>query len=628
MKKYKGNIKLLIRQISLLVLDAITINMAAFFALAIRFDFRINDIDPVFVKSVITYIPINTVITLGILAVFRLYNSLWQYAGTTEALYILWSVAVCSIIQCLGMLLLNLPVPRSFYILQPAFLGCFILMNRFSYRFIRSFKQRGSKGRHTKNVMVVGAGEAGTLIINEIKSSNHLNLRVCCVIDDDKEKVGRFIQGVKVVGDREDIPWVVDEYDISQIIIAMPSQGAAQIKDILHICKTTGCELKILPGIYQLVNNEVSVSRLRKVDIEDLLGREPINVNIDKIISYVTGRTVLITGGGGSIGSEICRQIASHKPKSLIILDIYENNAYDIQQELIKKYPSLNLYTIIASVRDRDRMEEIFKEFKPDIVYHAAAHKHVPLMEDSPCEAIKNNVGGTKTVLELSVKYKVKRFVLISSDKAVNPTNVMGASKRICEMLVQVYNKRAEGELVAVRFGNVLGSNGSVIPLFKKQIASGGPVTVTHPDIIRYFMTIPEAVSLVLQAGAFAEGGEIFVLDMGEPVKIVDLARNLIRLSGYIPDEDIKIEFTGLRPGEKLYEELLMDEEGLKETDNKLIFVGKPIEIDEEEFLSSLDSLIKAAEKNYKDIRYWIKKVVPTYITEEENKELLQKSTG
>ncbi|WP_426350929.1 polysaccharide biosynthesis protein [Alloiococcus sp. CFN-8] len=617
MKKYKGNIKLLMRQISLLLLDAAAINIATFLALFIRFDFRISDIDPVFVKSAITYAPINTAITIGVLAIFRLYSSLWQYAGATEATYIIWSMAVCSVAQCIGMVLLRLPAPRSFYILQSAFLGCFVIISRFSYRFIRSFNHRGNQGRYKKNVMVVGAGEAGTLIINEIKSSSHLNLQVCCAIDDSNEKIGRYIHGIKVVGNREDIPRAALEYDISQIIIAMPSQGAAEIKNILEICNKTGCELKLLPGIYQLVNNEVSVSRLRKVKIEDLLGREPINVDIDKIISYVTGRTVLITGGGGSIGSEICRQVASHKPKSLIILDIYENNAYDIQQELIKKYPSLSLFTIIASVRDKDRIEDVFKEFKPDIVYHAAAHKHVPLMEDSPCEAIKNNVGGTKTVLELSVKYKVKRFVLISSDKAVNPTNVMGASKRICEMLVQVYNKRAEGEFAAVRFGNVLGSNGSVIPLFKKQIASGGPVTVTHPEIIRFFMTIPEAVSLVLQAGAFAVGGEIFVLDMGEPIKIVDLANNLIRLSGYVPDEDIKIEFTGLRPGEKLYEELLMDEEGLKETDNKLIFIGSPIEIDEEEFISRLDILIEAAEKNSRDIRSLIKRIVPTYSTHE-----------
>ena len=441
-----------------------------------------------------------------------------------------------------------------------------------------------------------------------------------CIIDDNQAKIGKYLRGVPIVGDRNDIPDKVEEYRIEEIIVAMPSVGDAETKKILNICKETGCKIRIVPGTYQIINGDVSLSKLREVEIEDLLGRAPIKVNLDEIMGYVQGKTVMVTGGGGSIGSELCRQIAAHNPKRLVIVDIYENNAYDIQQELRRKYPDLALDVLIASVRNTHRMDNIFQKYRPNIVYHAAAHKHVPLMEDSPNEAIKNNVFGTYKTAEAADRYGVEKFVLISTDKAVNPTNIMGASKRMCEMIVQMFARHSKTNFVAVRFGNVLGSNGSVIPLFKKQIAEGGPVTVTHPDIIRYFMTIPEAVSLVLQAGAYAKGGEIFVLDMGEPVKILDLAENLIKLSGYKVGDDIKIEFTGLRPGEKLYEELLMSEEGLQDTANKMIHIGKPIEFDEDEFRRQLDKLDALSREDDPHIKEEVQKVVPTYvITENKN---------
>ena len=461
--------------------------------------------------------------------------------------------------------------------------------------------------------MIVGAGEAGRSVIGEIQNSKYLNQKICCIIDDDPEKVGKYIRGIKIVGDRNSIKKCVRKYNIQQIIITIPSASVVQLRPILDICKETDCELKIMPGVYQLVNGEVSVSKLRPVSIEDLLGREEIQVNLDEIMGYVSNKIVMVTGGGGSIGSELCRQIASHNPKQLIIFDIYENNAYDIQQELIRNNPDLNLVVLIGSVRDENRLEDIFCKYRPDIVYHAAAHKHVPLMEKSPNEAIKNNVLGTYKLVKMADRWGVKKFVQISTDKAVNPTNIMGASKRICEMIVQTFNKQSDTDYVAVRFGNVLGSNGSVIPLFKKQIAEGGPVTVTHPDIIRYFMTIPEAVSLVLQAGAYAKGGEIFVLDMGEPVKILDLAKNMIRLSGLTLGRDIEIEFTGLRPGEKLYEELLMDEEGMTDTPNRLIHIGHPIDVNETQLLHALDVLEEAAENETDDMRLIVESIVPTY---------------
>ena len=449
--------------------------------------------------------------------------------------------------------------------------------------------------------------------VKEIETSNYLSMHVVCAIDDHPGCHGKYLRGVPIVGGREKIQESVDKYGVDEIIIAIPSASRATLKPILEICKETGCRMRILPGMYQIINGEVNVSKLREVQIEDLLGRDPIQVNVDEIIGYVSGKTVLVTGGGGSIGSELCRQIAQHNPKCLIIFDIYENGVYEVQQELKQKYPHLNMEVLIGSVRNTAIVEEVFKLYRPDIVYHAAAHKHVPLMEVSPHEAIKNNVFGTLKVARAADEYGVRRFVLISTDKAVNPTNIMGASKRICEMIIQDMNRKSKTEYVAVRFGNVLGSNGSVVPLFKKQIEAGGPVTVTHPDIIRYFMTIPEAVSLVLQAGAYAKGGEIFVLDMGEPMKIDDLARNLIKLSGYRVDDEIKIEYTGLRPGEKMYEELLMNEEGLTETANKMIYIGKPIEIDDEKFEQQLEQLRAASQAEESDIRAEVAKIVPTY---------------
>ena len=462
--------------------------------------------------------------------------------------------------------------------------------------------------------MIVGAGTSGSMILKEMMTSTYTDGYVVCFVDDDKNKQGKFLNGIPIAGMRDDIPKLAEHYEVEEIYIAMPSAPGSETRKILEICRETDCELKILPGIYQLLNGDVSVSKLRKIEIEDLLGREPIRVNLNEIMGYVSNKVILVTGGGGSIGSELCRQIASHNPKQLIVFDVYENNAYDLQQELKRAYPELNLVVLIGSVRNTHRVESVFEKYRPHIVYHAAAHKHVPLMEESPNEAVKNNVFGTYKTAMAADKYNTERFVLISTDKAVNPTNIMGASKRMCEMVVQMMNRHSRTEFVAVRFGNVLGSNGSVIPLFKKQIEEGGPVTVTHRDIIRYFMTIPEAVSLVLQAGAYAKGGEIFVLNMGEPVRILDLAENLIRLSGYEPYEDIEIEFTGLRPGEKLYEEMLMDEEGLQDTPNRLIHIGKPIEFDEELFKNQLDELYEIANRDSGQIKEAVRKIVPTYI--------------
>ena len=479
----------------------------------------------------------------------------------------------------------------------------------------RETDEKTSVDKLEGNIMIIGAGNAASMIINELRDNKANNCKFKCAIDDDPAKKNTYILGIKVYGDRNSIIEAAEKFQIDTILFAIPSCDNKEKVEILNICKETGCELKIVPSIYQMMNGgEKGISKkIRKVQIEDLLGREPISLDINRIIDYVAGRTVLVTGGGGTIGSELCRQIAEHDPKRLVIFDIYENNAYDIQNELRRKYPELDLVTLIGSVRDSKRIESVFKTYRPDIVYHAAAHKHVPLMEDSPNEAIKNNVFGTLKTAQCADKYGAKKFVLISTDKAVNPTNIMGASKRMCEMIIQSYNNRSETEFVAVRFGNVLGSNGSVIPLFKKQIEAGGPVTVTDPDIIRYFMTIPEAVTLVLQAGASAKGGEIFVLDMGKPVKILTLAENLIRLSGFTPHKDIKIEFIGLRPGEKLYEEMLMAEEGLKETENKLIHIGHPIEFDENEFFMALDNLRKAMYDDTVDMRAIVSKIVPTY---------------
>lgn len=611
------NKQLIIRRFGLVVIDILSVALATYLGLIARFDF-----DPSFVQGSVygqtawNYLPYSIVITILLFWVFHLYQSLWQYAGTPEIINIFLSCVFSAISQMIIVhMFLKWPYPRSCYVFFGGFLLACVVASRFFYRAFRTFVEKRTDMAKAVNVMVIGAGESANLLIREMKSSSYIQKNALCVIDDFNTRVGSYIHGVKVVGGRDDILENVARYDIDEIIIAMPSAPKSQIREILDICKQTKCELKTLPGMYQLVNGDVNVSQLRKVDVIDLLGREQIQVDLDSIMGYVMNKVILVTGGGGSIGSELCRQIAEKNPKQLIIFDIYENSAYDIQQELIKKYPDLDLKVLIGSVRNTNRVNQIFEKYHPDIVYHAAAHKHVPLMEESPNEAIKNNVLGTWKVADAADKYGTGKFVMISTDKAVNPTNIMGATKRICEMIVQAYNSKSKTEFVAVRFGNVLGSNGSVIPLFKKQIAAGGPVTVTHPDIIRYFMTIPEAVSLVLQAGAYAKGGEIFVLDMGEPVKILDLAKNLIRLSGYIPGEDIKIEFIGLRPGEKLYEEMLMAEEGLKQTKNKLIHIGEPIEFDEEEFFKELEELAVESkdELSNEEIKEWVKKLVPTY---------------
>lgn len=626
MKKTKTpfNVKLFYRRTCLIVYDIISVVFASYLALLMRYSFDIAEIPEHFIDPINKFLPVNILITLLVLYLFRMYNSLWAFAGETELQNLVLSCIISAVAYSLGIQLFRIPgqqaVPSSYYFLYVFLLISFIFVSRFSYRFFRSMKHKQQNKNNGISVMVIGAGEAANLIIKEIVNSNFSTMVIRCIIDDDHGKWGRFIQGIKVVGGRDKIIECADIYGIDEIIVAMPSISRAEMSSILDICKETSCKLRSLPGMYQLVSGEVSVSKLRDVEVEDLLGRDPIEVDLNSILGYVQGKKVMVTGGGGSIGSELCRQIACHKPKQLILVDIYENSAYDVQQELQLNHPDLNLTVLIASVRNTNRINWIFEHYKPDIVYHAAAHKHVPLMETSPNEAVKNNVFGTWKTAQAAAFNGVKRFVMISTDKAVNPTNIMGASKRICEMIIQTFNKHYETEFVAVRFGNVLGSNGSVIPLFKKQILAGGPVTVTHPEIIRYFMTIPEAVSLVLQAGAYAKGGEIFVLDMGKPVKILDLAKNLIRLSGYRVGEDIKIEFTGLRPGEKLYEELLMEEEGLKETANKLIHVGKPIEINEMKFFVQLKELKEASKNESTDIRKLIKEIVPTYNYKEDGK--------
>ena len=617
MKKIEWNYKLITRRAFLITYDIIAVICSNFLSLLLRYEFQLDTIPEYFMNAVWLHLPVSILITLAIFYIFRLYHSLWAYAGVNEMQNILVASFSSAALQGVTLLLFDRSVPKSYYFFNAFLLVGFTVTSRFAYRFAREARRKKHNKNNSISVMIVGAGDAGNTIIKEINSSYFSTMRIRCIIDDDPQKWGRYIQGIKVVGGRDRIVENASLHEIDEIIIAIPSAGRRTIKEIVEIAQQTNCKLRTLPGMYQLVNGEVDVSKIRDVDVEDLLGRDPIKVDLDSILGYVKGKTVLVTGGGGSIGSELCRQIASHQPKQLIILDIYENNAYEIQQELKIKYPDLNLLVLIASVRNARRINKIFATYKPDIVYHAAAHKHVPLMEVSPDEAVKNNVFGTWKTAQAAADNGVKKFVMISTDKAVNPTNVMGATKRICEMIIQTFNKYYETEFVAVRFGNVLGSNGSVIPLFRKQIEAGGPVTVTHPDIIRYFMTIPEAVSLVLQAGVYAKGGEIFVLDMGEPVKILDLARNLIRLSGYKVDDDIRIEFTGLRPGEKLYEELLMSEEGMKETGNKLIHIGKPIEFDERKFFVQLKQLKDAVENEADDIRSMIQGIVPTYVPKE-----------
>ena len=622
MLKYK-NKKLIFRIVLLVLMDMLIITAAGPLAIYVRYNLFFEPQAIEFIENIFQYLPVNLILTVIVFAAFRLYQGIWKYASASDLVNIIVACLVSAATQTIGMMLMGLRFPRSYPFMYFAVLTAGISIFRFTYRILAYFrqKQQGLIKEGKTNTMIVGAGEAGNTLLKELQNSKFVEQNVCCLVDDDPGKIGKYLRGVLVAGNRKDICRLAEEYHIDEIMIAIPSASHAEIQELLDICSQTSCKLKVLPGIYQLVNGEVSVSKLRNVEIEDLLGREPIDTQVESIMGYVSGKVVLVTGGGGSIGSELCRQIARHEPRQLVIFDIYENNAYDIQQELKRDYPELNLVVLIGSVRNTHRINGVFEKYHPQIVYHAAAHKHVPLMEDSPNEAIKNNVMGTYKTAQAADKYGVSRFVLISTDKAVNPTNIMGASKRLCEMVIQMMNNRSKTEFVAVRFGNVLGSNGSVIPLFKKQIEEGGPVTVTHPDIIRYFMTIPEAVSLVLQAGARAKGGEIFVLDMGKPVKILDLALNLIRLSGLKPYEDIDIVFTGLRPGEKLYEELLMDEEGLQSTDNELIHIGKPIDFNEELFIHQLEELDELSRMDSPKIKEKVMEVVPTYHMKENGKE-------
>lgn len=649
--------------IYLIIYDIIVVNFSYFLGLLIRFDFHYSNIPEHYLNSFLRFAPIYTIFALIIFNILRLYNSVWRFAGFNELNRVLVANLITVVFQYVGITLFFEVMPLSYYIFGACIQFVLTTAVRFAYRYITLLRHSQNRDTSMHNAMIIGAGAAGQMIIRELKTASETKSKPCCVIDDNSNRWGRFIDGVPIVGGRDSIIKSVNEFNIHQIMLAIPSATAKERTAILNICKETGCELKMLPGMYQLVNGEVSLSKMKEVALEDLLGREPITVNMDEIFNQIKGKVILVTGGGGSIGSELCRQIAAHEPKQLIVFDIYENNAYDIEQELRRGLPDLNLVVLIGSVRDARRINSVFEKYKPDIVYHAAAHKHVPLMETSPNEAIKNNVIGTYKTACAALKNGTSRFVLISTDKAVNPTNIMGASKRLCEMVIQSLDaiaksgkwdtlpllyEHAEAEnngnadkfvvdddiriesvndkdrkgtkFVAVRFGNVLGSNGSVIPLFKKQIEEGGPVTVTDPNIVRYFMTIPEAVSLVLQAGTYAWGGEIFVLDMGEPVKIDTLARNLIKLSGYKPDEDIKIVYTGLRPGEKLFEEKLMSEEGLKKTDNNLIYIGKPIPFNTEKFISQLEELAKAAYDNSDKIVNMVASIVTTFNPETNNK--------
>ncbi len=626
--------------ILLAVYDIMAVNVSYFLALLFRFDGFFSQIPDYYIRAYVKFIPIYTILCLVIFYASKMYQSVWQYASFNELAHTCIGSTVASLLHILLITVIYYRMPISYYLWGSCFQMILLVAARFSYRFLllEIRRVRSSDGSH--NVMVIGAGGAGQTIIRSIVRNRLSGDKVVCIIDDNPNKWNRYIDGIPIVGGRDDIMYFVEKYDIDKIYIAIPSASKENKRDILNICSETNCVLKNLPDFYQYANTDINIGSLRDVSVEDLLGREPLRTDMSDVFEMIKGKTILVTGGGGSIGSELCRQIAAHQPERLIIFDIYENNAYAIQQELREKYPEMELTVLIGSVRDSRRLEYVFKKYHPDIVYHAAAHKHVPLMEDSPCEAIKNNVVGTYKTAYAAMINNCKRFVLISTDKAVNPTNIMGASKRLCEMVIQAFDRcvkngdmssistlhihpraaaaEPEGKLrtefVAVRFGNVLGSNGSVVPLFKQQIERGGPLTVTHPDIVRYFMTIPEAVSLVLLAGAYAHGGEIFVLDMGSPVKIDTLARNLIKLSGLVPDVDIKIEYTGLRPGEKLYEEKLMAEEGLKRTPNKLIHIGNPIPFDTVEFRAQLEELMTAAYDNDDDIRTIVEKMVPTYI--------------
>lgn len=630
--------------LGLMLYDSLALSFSYLIALWLRYDLRYSTIDTIYIERWKAFLPFYILGSLAVFWFLKLYKSIWRFASYSELLRVSMATVICSFFHIIGITFFWGRMPISYYVIGAILQYLAVLGIRFSYRFILLLRKVNNKKSHHR-IMVIGAGAAGQMLIRDIQRSGEVDGAVVCIIDDNKNKWGRLIDNIPVVGGRESILEAVEKFAVDKIFLAIPSATVSQRRDILQICNETTCELKNLPGMYQLVTGQVSASAMRKVSVEDLLGRDPIKVDLREVFSFINGKTVLVTGGGGSIGSELCRQIAGHSPKKLIIFDIYENNAYNIQLELRENFPELDLLVLIGSVRDSRRMFQIFKEYRPEIVYHAAAHKHVPLMEDSPCESIKNNALGTYKTAYAAMVNGCKRFVLISTDKAVNPANIMGASKRLCEMIIQAFDSKIKAgrvqdipqlfthkgmenadkdgtgavfqdiqtEFVAVRFGNVLGSNGSVIPIFKKQIEKGGPVTVTHPDIIRYFMTIPEAVSLVLEAGTFAKGGEIFVLDMGSPVKIDTLARNLIRLSGFKPDIDIKVQYSGLRPGEKLYEEKLMAEEGLQNTANERIHIGKPLSFDIDAFLGKVDDLMEAAYKNKDDIREMVKDIVGTY---------------
>jgi len=641
----------------LMAYDVVAMGGAYFLALWLRFDCTFSAIPGYYLTAWLSFFPIYAVIGIAVFWTLRLYKSLWRFASYTELKLVIFASVILAIVHTVLITVFFLRMPISYYIIGAAIQFMLVLFVRFAYRFIlleRSKSSRQTEKAMASRVMLIGAGAAGQMILRDMHNAKEVNERVCCIIDDNSNKWGRFIDGVPIVGGRNDILLNVEKYKIEKIFLAIPSASAVEHRDILDICKETGCELKKLPGMFELVMGKVTADAMKDVAVEDLLGREPVKVNMDEIYDFIAGKVILVTGGGGSIGSELCRQIAKHNPKKLIVFDIYENNAHVIGLELKDRHPNLDLEVLIGSVRDSRRIDQVFAKYKPDVVYHAAAHKHVPLMEDSPCESIKNNAVGTYKTAYAAMMNGCKRFVLISTDKAVNPTNIMGASKRLCEMIIQSFDRKIrdgkanelshlhlhmgnkdgeqidrdrraenpETDFVAVRFGNVLGSNGSVVPRFKEQIANGGPVTVTHPDIIRYFMTIPEAASLVLQAGTYADGGEIFVLDMGEPVKIDTLARNLIRLSGLQPDVDIQIEYTGLRPGEKLYEEKLMSEEGMRTTPNHLIHIGSPIPFDTDTFLQQLQMLMDAAYDGHDEsIRDLVADMVPTYHPEAEKKE-------
>ncbi len=602
--------------IMLFIYDACAVFLSEYLAIITRFDFNVERVESGYLTSVLRYTPVNLVLTLLIFIILRMYSSLWRFASVREMAACVMACGLSALLQVTGYMILELSVPRSYYILYFFYFILFIAASRFGYRAFRIIKDRfvQSNAGDAVNTMIIGAGNTAYSLMNDIARSPKIKNKVVCIIDADITKRGKHVFGAPIVGGDESIPGAVEKYNVEEIFIAVTNIPVTRKKQIIEICQGTGAAMKIVPSAAQIINDEVSVSSLREVSIEDLLGREPVRTDLDEILGYIRGKTVIVTGAGGSIGSELSRQLASHEPKQLILFDIHENTTYELQLELRKNYPQLDLVTLIGSVRNSARVESVFEKYHPGIVFHAAAHKHVPLMEDSPNEAIKNNVFGTFNVALSAAKNKVERMVLISTDKAVNPTNIMGASKRLCEMVIQgMYRKYPSTRFVAVRFGNVLGSSGSVVPIFKKQIEQGGPVTVTDKNIVRYFMTIPEAVSLVIQASVYAKGGEIFVLDMGEPVRIDDMARNLIRLSGYEPDVDIMIEYTGLRPGEKLYEECLKDEEGLQKTANNLIFIAKPIVFDDEKFFSDLAKLKEEAYEDREDMKELVAALVPSY---------------